>query len=310
MRHFRIIVLLFLSNLAIAQQEPLISNYTQNVLSFNPAFAGAKKSLVASFLYNKQFTGMESGVVQQNFSIHTPISYQRFGIGATFYKVNQDIFSFSVYSASFAYKVRMFKGHLAGGISAGMYQLNVDRYSLQIQHPEDPLLKEGVTTYTSPDLGAGLFYFDKSNSVGFSSQHLLQGAGSKRGMQLNRHYYLILSKRIGITHNSATQLATKVRYAKGVPLQGDLSAYYLFKDLCKVGLSYRTSGVVSLQASLALKTIISQVDPSLFIAYAYDYNLGAYQVYTKGSHEIMVSIELASLKKPGNEKPVISPLMF
>lgn len=304
-----LLLLLVLDQATYAQQEPIISNYTQNILSYNPAFAGTKKDLVVTALYNKQFTGLDAGVVQQNFSIHSPINYQRFGLGASVYSIRQQVFSFSVYSASFAYKIRLAKGVLSGGIGVGAYEGRVDKRNLQIQDANDPLLKDATQSWLHPDLSAGLFYSNPKLVIGLSGQHMMKGV-SKNGISLNPLLYAMAAKNFSLTHSTGIQLATKMRYTAGVPIQLDLSAYYLFNEWAKIGGSYRTAGVVSFQACLAANSLLTELRPKIYLAYAYDYNLGNHQNYTKGSHEIVLSLEIPSLKKSGDENPVISPLMF
>ncbi len=296
---------------ATAQQEALISNYTYNILSINPAFAGSRKSAVVSALYNKQFTGLESGAVQENFTFHAPISYQRFGIGASVYSIQQDIFSFSVYSGSLSYKIKLSKGFLSAGMSLGVYQQSINRYALQIQDPEDPYLQDGKSTSLHPDLGAGLFYSTPKLSIGISAQHLLRRLGNANdGISLFRHYYGIVSKAFSLTHNSSLQAASRLSYTPYAPLLADISTFYVFKQLHSTGVTYRTSGQLSFQLRLGFHPSFSTFSPLFYIAYAYDYNLGTNRVYVKGSHELMLIAELSTLKKPGKDKPVISPLLF
>lgn len=295
---------------AFAQQENTISSYTQNLVTVNPAFAGIKKQLVASLLYNKQFPGFEEYTEQQNFTLHTPVNHYRFGIGAYMYSIKQNFYKISVYSACFSYKIKMHKGYLSAGTGAGMYQINADILSLRIKDLSDPTLTQAMYTARSADLSAGLLYSDPSWTVGVSGLHLMPGIKSGQYLNMNTHYNMIICKKIRLTNTSALLPSTLVRYTHLHPLTADVSMFYLYKENIRTGISYRTSGILSLQACINMSVLIPSFPHAIFVAYAYDYNITAVRRHIQNSHEIMFIGEFSILRKPGKSKPVVSPLLF
>ena len=57
-----------------AQQEQMYTHYDFNSMAMNPAYAGSKRTLVASALSRVQWANYPGAPKYQSLSIHTPIS--------------------------------------------------------------------------------------------------------------------------------------------------------------------------------------------------------------------------------------------
>ena len=77
----KLIVLLVSSFTALAQQEPLYTQYQFNMLSINPAYAGSRDALTATALYRAQWVGIEGAPRTATVTLHSPVINQHFGAG-------------------------------------------------------------------------------------------------------------------------------------------------------------------------------------------------------------------------------------
>jgi type IX secretion system PorP/SprF family membrane protein len=77
---------------------------------------------------------------------------------------------------------------------------------------------------------------------------------------------------------------------KGAPLQCDFNLNGWFSDMLGLGVSYRTGDALVGMFEL-------QVLPQLRIGYAYDYTISDLKSYNRGTHEIMLRLEIGGMKK-------------
>jgi hypothetical protein len=76
-----------------------------------------------------------------------------------------------------------------------------------------------------------------------------------------------------------------LRGVKGIPLNYDINANLFFRDIMSGGISYRShSALVGL---LDFRLI-----PTLRLGYAYDYNLGRLNNFSKATHEIILRFHI------------------
>lgn len=73
--------LFIVSNQANAQQEHQYTQYMFNTVSVNPAYAGTRDAMNLLLLSRNQWTGFEGAPKTHTFSMHTPISNYKMGVG-------------------------------------------------------------------------------------------------------------------------------------------------------------------------------------------------------------------------------------
>ena len=69
-----LLVLLFALCLkADAQFDVMLTQYMNNEMFINPAYAGTRRVLAATIAYRNQWVGMEGAPITQTFYIHSPV---------------------------------------------------------------------------------------------------------------------------------------------------------------------------------------------------------------------------------------------
>lgn len=281
----------------MAQQDAQYTQYMYNMNVINPAYTGSRGALAIGMLGRTQWTGINGAPKTATFTMHSPVG-DKVGLGLSI--VHDEIgpvqenniyadFSYTIFTSE--------EGRLAFGIKGGVTILDVR--SLMTVDP-DPL--NTPIHLTTPNFGAGLYYYTNKYYFGFAvpsfleTRHMENDAGYVSTASEKMHYFFTGGYVFELSDNIQLKPSTMVKAAFGAPTSIDLSANVLFNQQIEVGVSYRVddsiSGIVGLQ-----------VTPDARIGYAYDYTTSNFGAYNSGSHEIILLFEF-------NRRKIKSPRFF
>lgn len=74
-------LLLFMTIKGSAQQDPGYTQYMYNPLTVNSAYAGSTETLEAVLIHRSQWVGIDGAPSTQSFTIHSPLSNDKIGLG-------------------------------------------------------------------------------------------------------------------------------------------------------------------------------------------------------------------------------------
>lgn len=305
-----IIVLVFLSENAFAQQDAHYTQYMYNTLSINPAYAGSRNRISFVGLHRSQWAGLEGAPRTQTLSIHSPIgAKKRVGLGLNV--INDQIFiaNETFIDINFSYSLQMsYKAKLAFGIKAGGHLLDINYSEATPLNNGDPLAtnQEDINNRLLPQVGTGLFYYNDHFYAGLSVPNLLMtehfdGTNSANATYLAKErisYYLTSGYVFDISERFKLKPATLLKIVTGAPLQIDVSANALLHDKFILGLGYRWD--VSLSALAGF-----QITNGILIGFAYDMDTTELSGNNNGSYEVLLRFEIFS-----NPKGLRSPRFF
>ena len=193
---FKTIALIFIVNVAYAQQIPLTSQYMFNNYLLNPAEAGSEDCLVATLSARSQWTGLEGAPKTQFFSMHTKFG-EKMGVGGYVFNDETGPVSERGIQLSYAYHLNVSdKGKLSFGIAGMMFFHDINRASFRAEESGDDAINSLQTQAVSPDINFGMMYYTDKFKLGFSAPQLLQNnmygtlADANNLNSLSRHYYL------------------------------------------------------------------------------------------------------------------------
>lgn len=301
------LVLMLLPIASFAQQDAQYTQYMYNTTVVNPAYAGSRQAMSLFALHRTQWVGIEGAPVTNSFSINTPISESKVGLGLSF--VNDQIgpsdenniaidFSYTI-PASEKYKMSF-------GIKASANLLNVDFTKLD-QYPGDPIFEENIDNKFSPNIGVGFYLHSDKGYLGLSAPNLIETEhfdGSATSSSTSHiatekiNYYLIAGYVFDMSPSLKFKPSLQTKYVQGAPLQVDLSANFMIEEKFVAGLAYRWSAAMSAMVGF-------QVSDSFFVGYAYDFDTTDLADYNSGSHEIFLRYELFN-----KFDKIISPRFF
>jgi len=274
---------------------PVYSQYLQNGLLINPAYAGSRGSLSAFLSYRMQWMGIADAPVFQSISLNAPMKNDKVGLGimAQFMKFGVTK-SQSIY-ASYAYHIKLEKGKLSFGLKAGFDRSNSDYSGIKTTVPNDPVFNGNDKPYFLPNAGAGVYYFSDKLFGGVSVPSFLSyrknsSTNSVEAYHSFNNYDLIFSAGGLITFSQAFKFKPSVlidyslESTKGLT-QFDINGNFIIGDLIWVGGSWRTSEEV------VVGILQVQLNPQLMFGFSYDYPVGRMNSYSHGSSEFIFRYE-------------------
>jgi type IX secretion system PorP/SprF family membrane protein len=325
-----LLTLLFAANLAMAQQDPMFTNYMFNSLVFNPAYAGSNDHLTINALHRSQWVGIDGAPTTQSITAHTPLANDKVGIG--FSLVNDKIGPTSSLSinGSYAYRIPVGKGHLAIGVQGGVYNWRADFSVLNIHDPGDNAYSIQQPNLWKPNLGMGIYY---------NTKHFYTGLGVPRIIEYDlttgrtdnpyiyakqyRHFYYTIGGAIPLNGNALifkpslliksvspdSRIKSDTAFQRiSAPTEFNIDLSLFFQETLWVGASFRSA-----VEAFSNKSSFDSVDlwaayylsSGMRIGVGYDYTLTKLQKSTAGSFEIMLGWEFDY-----KQKKTVTPRYF
>ena len=155
---FYILVLFFVAEVSLGQQDPQYSQYMFNQLVINPAYAGSKEALCGIADLRKQWVSMPGSPRTGSVSFHGPLPFKSIGIGGHLVNEAMGPSKWTSASADVAYRFRLGKGKLSLGISAGMVNYSLNLSEGDYKDAGEVFPAQNLGSKSKFDAGSG-FYF-------------------------------------------------------------------------------------------------------------------------------------------------------
>lgn len=286
--------LLFLTALplfSLAQQEVMISQYMFNGLFLNPAYTGSHKYFSATLLHRNQWLNLEGAPKSYLFAVDGPVKGKNMGIGLSVVSDKIGITNQTDVMVNYSYHLQVTdKSRLSFGLKGGIANFKSDFTELTYWD-DDNIYNQGTQQITLPKFGFGMYYYSENYYAGFSIPTLLAYEKNhkfsfdvSKSSDLARHYMVyggIVKELNEYFHFKPSVL---LKYLPNAPMQADINASLLYKEMFWFGVSYRTGesfvGIIEYQTNQRFR-----------IGYAYDFNTSGLKNYNSGSHEIMLGYD-------------------
>jgi type IX secretion system PorP/SprF family membrane protein len=274
---------------------PVYSQYLQNGLLINPAYAGSRGALSAFLSYRIQWMGIPDAPVFQSVSLNAPMKNDKVGLGimAQFMQFGFTK-SQSIY-ASYSYRISLETGKLSFGLKAGFDRSNTDYSGLLTTTKNDPVFSTNDKPYFLPNFGAGIYYYSDKLFAGVAIPAFLNYKKNTSTSSVEAHhsinnYDIIFSAGGLITFSQAFKFKPSVLIDYSLErtkrlTQLDINGNFILGNLVWLGGSWRTSEQV------AVGILQVQINPQLMIGFSYDYPVGRMSSYSKGSTEFILRYE-------------------
>ncbi len=291
MKRLFITYILFLTGLlTYGQQEPQYTQYMYNPSVINPAYAGSKGITSIYGLYRTQWVGLDGAPKTANISFNKPIEGSKLGYGVSVVSDKIGVSDETQIAVDLAYTLFLENdSRLAFGLKASGNFLNIDYTKLNQYNPGEQSLQNNITNQFSPNIGAGLYYYNKNSYLGASVPMLFNTGKyddiNKTQVNQRYHLYLMGGKVYDLSYNLKFKPAFVSKIVAGAPLQLDLSTNFMFNEKFVIGAAYRWSASVSMLAGF-------QITDNLFVGYGYDTETTRLSSYNSGSHEIFLQFDL------------------
>lgn len=290
-----------------AQQEPQFTQYMDNLMYYNPAYAGSHDRLSINALHRQQWLGFKGAPMSTTVGLHTPLKYDNIGIGVSFVNdilgptnnnwINADV--------SYSLKFKNHKGRLSFGVKGGVNMLNGDLTTLIKQEADDDVLNVRYDNETKFNVGAGIFYHSDQFFVGVAVPRLLEDVKDVGDLtadhdvfSLQRHYYLMIGGYITANRMLKIRPNAMLKMTENAPMAIDAGLAFIFYDKFWLGANYR----VTESAGLFVQY---QITPQFKAGYAFEYSTTKMGTHSAGTHELMLGFDLVF-----RNKSLVTPRYF
>ena len=270
-------------------------------MSVNSAYTGQRDVLSYTGLYRTQWVGIDGAPKTLTFGIHSPLKNENLGMGISIVSDQLGPIREDYINLNFSYTIRLNRStELSFGLKGGLHNLSSDFSRGNSFQNTDVAFNENISLF-SPTIGAGLYLHSTRGYLGLSAPNFLTTEhynDYKESLASERlHLFLIGGYVFNIDNDIKLKPAFLIKAVSGAPLIADLSINAMFNNRFVFGLAYRWDDSLSGLTGL-------QVNKTLFIGYAYDYNTSIGNKYTGGTHEVMLRFELQQINK------ILSPRFF
>jgi type IX secretion system PorP/SprF family membrane protein len=284
---------------------PVFSQYLQNGLLINPAYAGSRGALSGFLSYRMQWMGIPDAPVFETVSLNTPMKNDKVGLGIMAQFMQYGFTRSKSIYASYSYIINLRNGRLSFGLKGGADMSNTDYSGISLTDPGDPVFTGSNKSYILPNFGAGVYYYSDKLFAGISVPQFLSyrrtASNSVEPYHSFNNYDFIFS---------AGALFTLSQFLKFKPsmlinyslqetkklVQLDLNGNFILGDLLWLGASWRTTEEV------AVGILQVQINPQLMLGFSYDYPAGRMNSYSKGSSEFILRYEFGSRISAANPR--------
>lgn len=298
MRVLKYIIFLFLllgAGWVRAQQDPLYTQYMNQLLSINPAYAGAKGVTSASILYRMMPIKGTNTLGDYNdprvmtLFIHSPWGEQN-GIGGSIvadeFGPERWIGFYGDYSFTITYPGNRY---LALGLKAGFSSY---RSLTGAEMPEDPAFTNDVNRPFMPNAGVGVYLSSPRYYLGFSIPKLISNRITENSVETGYvsreqiHAFFMGGYVFDMNRIIKFKPYFMTRFTMNAPLSVDLTAQFVMVDKFWVGFTYRVGNALGFMAQM-------QITEQIRFGMAYDLTTTEMRTYNSGIIEGMFTFDFS-----------------
>lgn len=295
MRYLLLSVFSLVVSVVTAQQDPLYSQYFNNPMLINPAFAGSNDRLYAGVAYRSQWAGVEGGPVTFNFNSHLALVDNKVGVGVIAVQDQLGDIKNTQLGGTFAYKIKLTNSTFSFGMQAGVTRYATDPNAVKLLNPNDPAFYQ--FTETKFNTGVGVLLQNERYTLSLSVPRMLASNVSQGGQSIqvySQNFYLFGAYTFYVNERIQFRPSTLLRATAGTPISADVNANFIFNKVYTAGVFTRKLNSYGLLLQMVMKN------------YRFGY---VFELPGKGSalnfttHEISLAMSLDVLKFHNHSTP-------
>ena len=288
---FLVSVLIVCSNSVSAQQDPMYTQYMDNLLIINPGYAGSQETGKVLLVARNQWVSFDGAPTTRSFSYNTPISRYNFGLGFSVLSdkigpLNQTGFYFD-----YSYFLRVGTEYRLGmGLKGGFNFYRASLSELQTVDP-DPIYSRDIFKNFLPNFGVGAFLFSDNTYFGLSIPKLIENRITRDNYSteyINKeeiHIYAVAGKKFNIVEDVQLKMNSMLKWTQNAPPSFDITSMVGFKKKFWVGAMYRFGDSYGFLAQF-------NITGKMLIGYSFDLTFSELNAFNNGTHEIMFGYDL------------------
>lgn len=278
-----------------AQQDPMYTQYMDNLLIVNPGFAGTKEIGNFMVVARNQWVAFDGAPRTRTFSFHTPVKDLDIGVGFSVLSDKIGPLTQTGVYFDYSYWLRLNQDfRLSLGLKGGFSFYRADLTKLETIDP-DPIYQRDIFKNFLPNFGVGGFLFSENTYLGFSAPKLVENVISREQYSSEYvgrekiHFYMMGGHTFTVNEDIKIKGHSMVKVVKNAPIAFDITAMGGLKDRFWFGTMMRWGDSWGLLAQV-------YATDDILIGYSYDLSFSELNSYNNGTHEIMVSYSLNFFK--------------
>ena len=270
---------------ANAQQDPMYTQYMDNLLVINPGFAGSEEMGSFMMVSRNQWVAFDGAPKTLSFSYNTHLKDKNTGLGFSILNDRIGIQKQTGVYFDYSHFLQISeKFRLGLGLKGGVSFYRAALTELDPIDP-DPIFSKDIYKNFLPNFGVGFYLYSDQTYFGFSVPKLIRNTISRDDYETDYiqkeeiHLYFIAGRKFILGENIQLKAHTLVRYVKIAPVAWDVTAMVGFKEKFWVGGMFRLNDSYGILAQFKINNIL--------IGYSYDITYTTLNTFNNGTHEIM-----------------------
>jgi type IX secretion system PorP/SprF family membrane protein len=283
-----VVLFILLGNRAWSQQDPVYTQYMNNLMSVNPAYTGVRGVGSFSGLFRNQWVNLDGAPKSASFSFSMPLDSLNMGLGIDFlYDYTVPLTTTGLFF-NYSYQVRLAQNSILSlGLKAGVNYLDPRLKELYRHDPIDDYIDiYGDIPRWLFNTGVGVFWYNENFYVGLSVPRLLENRYNKNTITVEaasrekQHYFLQGAYMVDLSPKVSFKPGLTTIMTAGAPVTADFDFSFIFYKKVWFGLMYRISDALGGYAQFQYKNVK--------IGFSYDYSHTRIREFQSGTFEVML----------------------
>jgi len=272
-----------------SQQDPVYTQYMNNLLTIQPAYAGNNGALNITGISRAQWIGFDGAPNTNTLTINGALKRYNVGLGLSIVNDKWGPVRQNGVYVDYAYRVNITQDQfLSFGFKVGFNIYQAYLTDLLINDPNDPVFAYDVNFKFLPNLGVGIMWHGERFFLGASSPKILrnriQSQNSENVYREVLHFYGMAGYVAFLSDILKFKPTLLYRWAERTPSFIDFSGSFLLYDRVWIGATYRLKNSYGLIFQF-------NVNNQLKFGYSYDETTFHPTQVNAGTHEFMISYD-------------------
>jgi len=279
----------------LCQQDPVYSQYMNNLLTIQPAYAGLTGYTNVTALSRIQWVGFDGAPTTNTVTIQGPLMKYNVGLGLSFISDKFGPVRQTGLYVDYAYRIPLNSDqYISFGIKGGFNRYEAMLSQLSTHDPGDPAAVQDINQKYLPNAGFGFLWHSDVFFLGFSVPKFFKNRiNSDSGVSVYQesvNYYGMGGWVFDVSEDVKFKPTFLYRWSDNSPGMVDLTANVLFFDRVWVGATYRVKN----SYGLLFQAFVTK---QLKVGYAYDLTTFHPSQVNAGTHEFMLSYDFPFQKR-------------
>jgi type IX secretion system PorP/SprF family membrane protein len=284
-----VLLLLGISQSGYSQQDPVYTQYLNNLLTIQPAYAGSSGFVNVTGISRAQWIGFAGAPNTNTLTIQGPLKRYNVGLGISIVNDKWGPIRQNGLYVDYAFRVQLNPTqYLSFGLKGGFNMYQAWLTDLVLNDPTDPVYANDINLKMLPNVGVGIMWHSDRFFLGASSPKILrnqiQSQSNESVYKEVLHFYGMGGYVFFLNDVFKLKPTLLYRWAERTPSYVDFSGTLIIYDRLWIGATYR------FENSYAM---IFQFNVNNQLKFGYSYDLTTFHPtqVNSGTHEFMISYD-------------------